>query len=75
MITVFSGNCHMVDISHTSYSPNLTPSHFFLLPKVKTVIKGRFQKIAGVRKNIMAELNAVPLDAFNDFFCATSRHL
>jgi hypothetical protein len=36
---------------------------------VKTTLKQRrLQGIKGIRKNITIQLNAVPLDAFNDYF-------
>jgi hypothetical protein len=36
---------------------------------VKTVLKGkRFQDVEDIKKNVTAELNAVPLEAFADCF-------
>jgi hypothetical protein len=36
----------------------------FLFPNVKTAFKGRrFQDVEGIKKNMTAELNAVPLEA------------
>jgi hypothetical protein len=36
---------------------------------VKTALKGkRFQNVEGIKKNLAAELNAVPLEAFADCF-------
>jgi hypothetical protein len=42
---------------------------FFSLSYPKTALKGkRFQNVEDSKKNIMAELNAVPLEAFADCF-------
>jgi hypothetical protein len=39
----------------------------FLFPKVKPALKGkRFQDAEGIKENVTAELNAVPLQAFAD---------
>jgi hypothetical protein len=36
---------------------------------VKTVLKGkRFQDVEDIKKNMTTELNAVPLEAFADYF-------
>jgi hypothetical protein len=41
----------------------------FLFPKVKTAFKGkRFQDDEDIKKKVMAELNAIPLEAFADTF-------
>jgi hypothetical protein len=41
----------------------------FLFPKVKTALKGkRFQDIKDIKKNMMAELKAVRLEAFAKCF-------
>jgi hypothetical protein len=41
----------------------------FFFPKVKTALKRKRLKDAeDIKKNIMAELNAVPLEAFTDHF-------
>jgi hypothetical protein len=58
-----------VEISHPSYSPDLAPAEFFLFPTVKTALKGkRFQDVEDIKKNVTAELNAVPLEAFAGYF-------
>jgi hypothetical protein len=37
----------------------------FLFPKLKTAFKGkRFQDVEGIKENVTAELNSVPLEGF-----------
>jgi hypothetical protein len=53
----------VVEISHPPYS-HLAPGDLFLFPTVKTAIKvKRFQDVEDIKKNVTAELNAVPLEA------------
>jgi hypothetical protein len=41
----------------------------FLFHKAKTTLKGkRFQDAEDIKKNVMTELNTVPLEAFADSF-------
>jgi hypothetical protein len=66
VVKTFLARHYVVEISPPSYSHDLAPGDFFLFPKVKTALKGkRFQDI---EKNLTAELNAVPLQAFSDCF-------
>jgi hypothetical protein len=59
----------VVDISHIPYSPGLPPADLFLFPMVKTALRGkRFQDIGYIKKNVMAESNADPLEASADCF-------
>jgi hypothetical protein len=65
----FLASCSVVDISHLPYTPDLVSAGLFLLPKVKTDLKGRrIEDIQHINKNVTAELKAVPLGAFNDCF-------
>jgi histone-lysine N-methyltransferase SETMAR len=58
----------VVEISHPPCSPDLAPEYFFLFPTVKTALKGkRFQNVEDIKKNVTAELNALPLEAFAVF--------
>ncbi|PNF40416.1 hypothetical protein B7P43_G01582, partial [Cryptotermes secundus] len=48
-------------LEHLPYSPDLAPSDFFLLPKVKEVLKGRhFDDIDDIRSNTTEALKAIP---------------
>jgi hypothetical protein len=59
----------VVEIIHPYHSPDVTASDFFLFPKVKTALKGkRFIDVEDIKKNVMAELNTVPLEAFDNCF-------
>jgi hypothetical protein len=55
----------VLEISHPPYIPDLAPEDFFLFPTVKTALKGKtFQDVEDIKKDVTAELNAVPLEAF-----------
>jgi hypothetical protein len=59
----------IVEISHPPYSPDLAPADYFLFLTVNTTLKGkRFQDVEDNKKNVMAELNAVPFEVFADCF-------
>jgi histone-lysine N-methyltransferase SETMAR len=70
-VKTFLAKHSVVEIRHPPYSPDLTPADFFLFPTVKTALEGkRFQDVEDIKKNLMAELNAVPLEALADCFQA-----
>jgi hypothetical protein len=51
------------------YSPDPAPAKFILFPTMKTALKGKkFQDAEDIKKNVTAELNAVPMEAFADCF-------
>jgi histone-lysine N-methyltransferase SETMAR len=69
VVKIFLAKHGVVEISHPPYSLDLVPSDFFLFPAVKTALKGkRFQDVENIKKNVTAELSAVPLEAFADCF-------
>jgi hypothetical protein len=55
-------------LEHTSYSPDLAPSDFLLLPKIKEILKGshfdEIDDINNIRSNITAGLKAIPENQF-----------
>ena len=64
-------NCGMVEISYPTYSPALVPADSFLFPKEKNQLRRpTFQDIEAIKKNVIAGLNAVLVDTFDDF-CST----
>jgi histone-lysine N-methyltransferase SETMAR len=68
-VKIFLAEHGVVEISHSPYSPDLAPACFFLFPTMKTVLKGKmFQDVEDIKKNVTAELNAVPLEAFANSF-------
>jgi hypothetical protein len=57
-----------VETSRPPYSPDVASVDIFLLPTVKTILKGKtFQDVEDIKKNVTAELNAVLLEAFAVF--------
>jgi len=56
-------------LEHPAYSPDLASSYFFLFPKIKKILKGRyFDDIDDVRSNTMAALKAIPQNQFQNCF-------
>jgi hypothetical protein len=68
VVKTFLAKKGVVEISHPPYSPDLTPADFFLFPTVKTALKGKSCQDEDIKKNVTAELNAVPLQVGGDFF-------
>jgi len=56
-------------LEHPAYSPDLTPSNFFLFPKIKEKLKGwYFDDIDDIRSNTTAALKAIPKNHFQNCF-------
>ena len=55
-------------LEHPAYSPDLAPSGFFLLPKIKEILKGRhFDDIDDIRGNTKAAVKAIRPNHFQNF--------
>jgi hypothetical protein len=46
------------------YLPDLAPAVFFLFPKLKSTLKGRFDTFDEIQKHSTKELFAIPNEAF-----------
>jgi hypothetical protein len=69
VVQIFLAKHGVVEISLPPYSPDLVPADFCLFPTARTAFKGkRFQDVEDVKKNVKAERNAVPLEAFAGCF-------
>jgi len=56
-------------LEYPAYSPDLSPSDFFLFPKIKGILKGRnFDDIDDNRINTAAALKAIPQNHFQNCF-------
>jgi hypothetical protein len=52
-------------VPHPPYSPNLAPCDFFLLPTLKSTLKGkRFQDVTEIQLNTTRQLQAIPKQAY-----------
>lgn len=61
-------------LSHPPYSPDLAPADFFLFPKLKLKMKGRFfNDIPAIQAACTAQLKAIPQKDFSDSFKALYR--
>jgi hypothetical protein len=55
-------------LEHTPYSSYLAPSDFFLFPKIKEILKGRYFDDIDDRSNMTAALKATPQNQFQNCF-------
>jgi hypothetical protein len=56
-------------LEHHPYSPSLAPNDFFLLSKIKKILKGwHFDDIDDTRNNTTAALKAIPQNQFQKCF-------
>ena len=56
-------------LEHPAFSPDLAPSDFFLFPKIKEILKGRyFDDTDDIRSNTTAGLKAIPQKHFQNCF-------
>ena len=54
---------------HPPYSPDLTPSDFWLFPKLKNALKGqRFADLSDIQRNVKTLLQGIPENDFQDYF-------
>ena len=61
-------------LEHPAYSPDLAPNDFFLLLKIKEILKGRhFDDIDDIRSNTTAALKAIPQNQFQNCFKGWTR--
>jgi hypothetical protein len=52
-------------LEHPPYSPDLAPNDFFLFPKIKDIMKGRyFDDTDDIRSNMTAALKSIPQNQF-----------
>ena len=77
--TTLPAACHAVSselhrasipvITQLPYSPDLSPSDFWLFPTVKMCLKGtRFANMEDIKSNVTAELRKIPKEAFCQCF-------
>jgi hypothetical protein len=63
VVKIFLAKHGVAEISHRPYTPDLASADFFIIKK-KTALKGNwFRDVEDIRKNVMAEMNAVPFEA------------
>jgi transposase len=65
----FLANTNITVLPQPPYSPDLAPADIFLLPKLKSTLKGwRFQTIQEITENSQAELRTIPKKVCHDSF-------
>ena len=56
-------------IEQLPYSPDMAPADFFLIPKLKLLLRGtRFLSIEDIKENSRRELKSIPENAFKKCF-------
>jgi len=61
-------------LEHPANSPDLATSDFFLVPKLKEILKGRhFDDIDDIRSNTTAALKDFPQNQFQNYFKGWTR--
>ena len=56
-------------LDHPTYSPDLAPADFFLLPRLKSSMKGaRFADVVTIQERVTAVRRLIPTEAFADSF-------
>jgi hypothetical protein len=60
----FLANTNTTVLPQPPYSPDLAPVNFFLFPKPKFTLKGRFQTIQEITENSQTESSAIPKMAY-----------
>jgi hypothetical protein len=59
----------IIVLEHPAYLPDLVPNDFFLFPKIKEILKGRyFDDTDDIRSNTMAALKVIPQNQFQNCF-------
>jgi histone-lysine N-methyltransferase SETMAR len=67
IIRQFLTQKQIVTLNHLSYLPDLSPSDYFLFPKVKMQLKGaRFDTIEGIQKTVTDQLNKISAEDFSN---------
>jgi hypothetical protein len=52
-------------VPHPPYLPDLAPCYFFLVPKLKSTLKGkRFQDVMEIQLNTTRQLQVIPKQAY-----------
>ena len=60
---------HPPTVYHPPYSPDLTPSDFFLFPRMKKVLKGKhFAQVEAVKQKMADTLKGIKIEEFKNCF-------
>jgi len=71
----FLATKQIIVLEHPAYSPDLTPSDFFLFLKIKEILIGRhFDDTDDIRNNTTAALKAIPQNKFQNCSEGWTRH-
>jgi len=62
-------------LDHPLYSPDLAPADFFLIPRLKSIMKGaHFADVAAIQERVTAVLHSIPKETFADSFQKLYEH-
>ncbi|GBM02739.1 hypothetical protein AVEN_40811-1 [Araneus ventricosus] len=80
LVQKFLAKRGIVSLNHPLYSPDSSPSDFFLFPKLKSALKGQcFSHISDIQPNVTTQLKAIPKDgyarSFQDLFSRSQKYI
>jgi hypothetical protein len=58
----------MVNLPHPPYSPNLAPCDFAFFSKLKMKLKGHFEKVSDIKRELQTVLDSIKENDFHDAF-------
>ena len=62
-------------LDHPPYSPDLAPANFFLIPRLKSIMKGaHLADVAAIQERVTAVLHSIPKETFADSFQKLYEH-
>ncbi|UYV68226.1 hypothetical protein LAZ67_5003465 [Cordylochernes scorpioides] len=76
IITNFLARSNTPVIPHPSYSPDLAPCDFFLLPRLKREMKGKYwETVENIQQHVTTFLRSIPVEEFQGAFQAWQTRL
>jgi hypothetical protein len=64
----------MTPVPQSLHLPNLAPADFFLLTKLKSLLKGQFESVEEIKENSLAERRSILKEAFRECFQNWKKH-
>ncbi|GBM12406.1 hypothetical protein AVEN_211583-1 [Araneus ventricosus] len=68
LVKLFLATHGVTELSQPQYSPDLSPPDFFLFPKLKVALKGKFTDIMCIQAAVTSELIAIMVEEFSRAF-------
>ena len=76
LVTDYLARVRLSVVPQPPYSPDLSPSDFFLFPRLKRALKGKhWDSIQDIQQNVGAALKDIPKEVYEDAFRAWKTRL